>query len=282
MNWINLNVAVLDSEEFIGSDQCERGTWLCLMRYCCGQENGGRIEAAKEWKDRKWQQIARVTLKEVQASCDLWRWEGDDLIVEFYPEDKEAEVRQKRENAKTNGALGGRPKKTDVGTNIGTDVGLEKKPTTPKSPKAERERKEKGREGEGEMEAAAPSAPAPKPSASTFSDSMPTETAKDFDTLSKQINSLHPQWTKRPAMTYDEQQTMLTNSKALFALDDPDWALLKAYLASSIPESWGKFWQPDSRSIFLQKVSDVLNYADRWKGECKRRNVKTGIEEVAS
>jgi hypothetical protein len=151
----------------------------------------------------------------------------------------------------------------------------------PHACKAEGKGKEGNKEGKGEGKESRVD-DASRSLAPSFSDSMPTETAKDFDALSKRINSLHPQWTKRPAMTYDEQQTMVTNSKALFALEAPDWALLKAYLASAIPESWGKFWQPDSRSIFLQKVSDVLNYADRWKGECKRRNVKTGIEEVAA
>jgi len=150
MNWINLNVNVLDSEEFLGAEPTERGTWLCLLRYCCGQENGGKIEGANAWKDRKWQQVVRVTLKEVQASCDLWRWEGDDLFVEFYPEDKEAEIRQKRENAKTNGARGGRPKKTNDEANVGTGIGSGKKPTSVISAKAEREgeRKENGKEGE--------------------------------------------------------------------------------------------------------------------------------------
>jgi hypothetical protein len=146
MNWINLNVTVLDSEEFLGADPTERGTWLCLMRYCCGQENGGKIEGAKAWKDRKWQQVVRVTLKEVQASCDLWRWEGDDLIIGFYPEEKEAEVRHKRENAKTNGARGGRPKKTNVDPPEGTNVGLLEKPMLVNSAKAEGEGEGEGNE----------------------------------------------------------------------------------------------------------------------------------------
>lgn len=107
MNWININVAVIDSEEFLGSEPTERGTWLCLQRYCVGQENGGRIAGAKEWKDRKWQQVVRVTLREVSSKCDLWAWESDDLVVAFYPIEKEIEVKTNR----SNGAKGGRPTK---------------------------------------------------------------------------------------------------------------------------------------------------------------------------
>lgn len=123
MNWININVTVIDSEEFLGATPTERATWLCLIRYCVGQENGGRIEGAKDWKDRKWQQVVRVTSREVSAKCDLWSWEGDDIAVAFYPLEKEAEIQHlreigrissdaKRDAAKANGAKGGRPRKT--------------------------------------------------------------------------------------------------------------------------------------------------------------------------
>lgn len=135
MNWININVTVIDSEEFLGATPTERATWLCLIRYCAGQENGGRIEGAKHWKDRKWQQVVRVTSREVSAKCDLWTWEGDDIVVTYYPGDKEAEVRQRREIAKANGNRGGRPRKTDTGTNDET----REKPTSVIFGKAEGE-----------------------------------------------------------------------------------------------------------------------------------------------
>ncbi len=107
MNWINIECTTLDSEEFLGAEPIERATWLCLLRYCVGQENGGRITGAREWKDRKWQQVVRVTAREIFSECDLWVWDGNDLIISFYPKDKEEEVRRNREN----GAKGGRPRK---------------------------------------------------------------------------------------------------------------------------------------------------------------------------
>lgn len=140
MNWLNLNVQTLDSENFLGSDPIDRATWLCLLRYCIGQENGGEIEDCEDWTDRKWQQLVRITKKEASRKCDLWSWNGNTLIVWGYPIEKETEVRQKRDTAKTNGAKGGRKKKTDDGN--------PEKPTLVNSAKAEGERK--GKEGEGE------------------------------------------------------------------------------------------------------------------------------------
>lgn len=146
MNWLNLNIQTLDSENFVGSDPVDRSTWLCLLRYCIGQENSGVIVNCGEWADRKWQQLVRVTKKEAERKCDLWSWDGETLIVWGYPDDKQDEIQMKRERAKTNGVKGGRPKLTNVGT--------KEKPTLANSAKAEGEgeRKEKGKEGGGEGE----------------------------------------------------------------------------------------------------------------------------------
>lgn len=103
MNWLNIETTTLDSEEFVGSEPTVRATWLCLLRYCVGQENGGRILNCKAWADRKWQQLARVTQAEVSVESTLWKWDGDTLEVWAYPVDKEGEVKAKREA----GRLGG-------------------------------------------------------------------------------------------------------------------------------------------------------------------------------
>ena len=152
MEWINLHTSVLDSPEFIGADPVDRATWLCLMRYCAGQENGGVIGDAKAWSDRRWQQLARVTLREVKRTCPLWRWDADSLRVAFYNPDKEEEVRRLRSqasnaararwNARTmpsgmpDGIPDPMPKSTDAGTAEGKgreEKGKEGKiPPTPK------------------------------------------------------------------------------------------------------------------------------------------------------
>lgn len=116
MEYLNIPVCVLDSSEFIGADQIERGTWLCLQRYCIGQENSGVIDDCAKWKDRQWQQVCRVTLREVRRESRLFRWEGFNLRVFYYPQDSEDQVKAKRLVAKANGKMGGRPLKNPAET----------------------------------------------------------------------------------------------------------------------------------------------------------------------
>lgn len=106
MNWININTTFIRSPEFIGAEPVERATWLCLLAYCCEQENGGNIKDCNGWKCRRWQQTCGVSLEEVQADSDLWEWKEDCLSVFAYPSDKEREVAAKRKAGKR----GGRPK----------------------------------------------------------------------------------------------------------------------------------------------------------------------------
>lgn len=105
MNWINLHTATLRSPEFIGSEPTARATWLCVLGYCCEQENRGRIKGAKLWKDRQWQQTCGVTAEEIADSNTLLTWDGDDLVVTFYPIAKELEIREKRNGGKVGGKL---------------------------------------------------------------------------------------------------------------------------------------------------------------------------------
>lgn len=156
MIWLNLNVSVLDSPEFLGCDPVERATWLCLLRYCIGQENGGRIPGCRTWKDRQWQQLVRITSAEVSAACDLWEWMGDDLLVTHYPLEKESEVVTKRGKARENGKLGGRPKSQNPPINNPevTNVGFFKEPSgnpahNPEGTQPESGKERKGMEGEG-------------------------------------------------------------------------------------------------------------------------------------
>lgn len=147
MDWLNLHYSILDSPDVIGSTPTERATWLFLLRLCIGQENGGRIKGAKGWGDRKWQQVVRVTLREVQQKTTLWGWNGDDLIVSYYPIEKEEEVRRNRDNGKR----GGRPKQNHLDNHLVNPL------ITTRFDSAETEGKGIGREGKGrESEAGQP------------------------------------------------------------------------------------------------------------------------------
>lgn len=99
MHWINIHTSTLDSAEFLCSPPCAQATWLKSIRYCVGQENGGVIPRARTWSDRDWQQLVRVTRREVMRESKLWDWEGDDLKIKFYPENQEREVQSKRSAA---------------------------------------------------------------------------------------------------------------------------------------------------------------------------------------
>jgi hypothetical protein len=115
------------------------------LRYCIGQENSGRIVGAVAWTDRKWMQLVYVTRREVGAKSELWRWEGADLVVSFYPIEKQREVEAKRSAgrstvAKRWGEQGSsainsatRSADTEVGSwNKEVGIGEEKAATLPK------------------------------------------------------------------------------------------------------------------------------------------------------
>lgn len=118
MKYLNLELALLRSDEFLGAEPLHRATWLALLARCADQENGGRMAGAGLWKDRRWQQLAGVTLEEVKATLaesELLTNAADDLVVFGYPSFQEAQVRASR----ANGAKGGRPPVENPGQNPG-------------------------------------------------------------------------------------------------------------------------------------------------------------------
>jgi len=100
MEWINIHVSVVDSAEFKSAEPVDQATWFKLLRFCCGQENGGIIEKAAALGDRQWQALAWVTLEDVQRVTGLWKFAGEDLEVNFYPEDAEKVTRAKRKGGR--------------------------------------------------------------------------------------------------------------------------------------------------------------------------------------
>lgn len=114
MIYFTLRISTLRSPEYIGSEPTARATWLNLLAYCCEQENGGIIPACSGWKDRQWQQTCGITLAEAQEQSPLWRWEGQDVVVAFYPADKQAEIQAKREAGRRGGKRSGKARREAV------------------------------------------------------------------------------------------------------------------------------------------------------------------------
>lgn len=112
MRYLNLKIETLTSEAFLGCEPVDRATWLCLLRYCAQQETGGRIVGAAGWGARKWPQLCAVMLDEVKRSCPLWSWQGDDLVVEFYPVEQEAAIKAQREAGRNFGRKPAKPETT--------------------------------------------------------------------------------------------------------------------------------------------------------------------------
>jgi hypothetical protein len=100
MEWLNLHSSVLDSPEVVGAEPVDRATWLFLLRYCIGQENGGLIADCAEWGDRRWQQVVRVTRDEIQRQTPLWKFSSGGLNVNFYPIERQKEIEAKRKAGK--------------------------------------------------------------------------------------------------------------------------------------------------------------------------------------
>ena len=153
MNWINIQTNTLRSPEFIGSDPISRGTWLSVLGYCYEQENGGLITDCKSWKDRQWQQICGVTREEIDGSTLLMEWQDNDLLVWFYPNEIEEEIKRKREAGRKGGQA-----RTQAKIEAAKANGAKHNPsTTQAEPKQEpNEIEKKRKEKKAESEAFAP------------------------------------------------------------------------------------------------------------------------------
>ncbi len=99
-----MQVSTLDSDAWMRSERVNQAVWMALLRYCCGQENGGRIPDCRQWTDREWMAVCRVSKAEVSRNSLLWKWDGDDLEIDFYPIESEDLTRARRVGAKKTNA----------------------------------------------------------------------------------------------------------------------------------------------------------------------------------
>lgn len=291
MNYLNIDINdMLRSSEFIGSEPVERATWLCLMGWCAAQENGGVIESARDWSDRKWQQLCGITKEEATTACDLYRFDGEDLVVSLYPVDKETEVKTKRETARDNGKKGGRPrKKTEPKPTTETKekptLVFEEKPNkNPDLTQTESVKERKGKEWNGMEERE--NAQAQELSPSHVSDSAPPPfSANERQKLTAEVNSLHPHW-RGEILGREECADFDAALPEVRELEELEWRALKSFFDAERKKPPGKAW-PRSRREFLANFSEVLTKASEFAERSLSSNVnqaggRKGVEHRLS
>jgi hypothetical protein len=270
MNWLNLQTNIIRRPEYVGCDPIQRATWLNLMIYCAEQENGGVIPECASWKDRRWQQTCGVTKAEIDDDCELWKFDGESLVIFGYPKEKEEEVQRNRESgqrggkarseakveaAKANGSKGGRPK-----TQAETQAETQAKPKrNPSENPTERKGKEEERNG------TLPPTPQGDVSESAddfYEENMPTENAQSMLDLEKRVRSLRSGW--ELPLAYTEQKLLAAASRCLSELTAAQWQTIKDYMHAKIPQGVPA-WQPRSRTKFLENPSDVWTHASAWR-----------------
>lgn len=92
-------------------------------------------------------------------------------------------------------------------------------------------------------------------------------TASILNGIEAKIQSLKPEW--RIALTYAEQTCLKDNLRSVESITDEDWAILRDFLAAKLDKAEG-FWQPWSRSKFVETIGDVHISALRWASKNRR------------
>jgi hypothetical protein len=145
MEYLNVHSSTLSSDEYLDSSPDDQAAWLLISSYCANQENSGRIAGAKRWNDDKCLRALKIPRQRLKERALLWRWDGEDLLVEFYPVEQELALQRKRFGAKAGGKArwAGTPHQPEAKPSGEPMAQPEAKPS------GEPSLKRKGREGKG-------------------------------------------------------------------------------------------------------------------------------------
>lgn len=264
MEYINIPLYVIRSNEYIGADPTQRATWLSLVAWSCDQENMGRIAGARTWGDRRWMQSCGVMASEVAESCGLFRWDGDDLVISFYPADAQREIERKREIARANGRKGGRKPTSEPipETNVGSDVGNQPRIANEAPLESEKKGKEKkgNREGEITTVDSTPGEVTPAAPVSPSSDSSPWDALQP---LAEWVKTLRPGWDVSK-FTGSERAALVAMHKSVGGtLADAVKDCVARYLAAA-PANASKWDYPPDRLLFMKTFGDIIQKAFAW------------------
>lgn len=299
---MNIPTALFSSPEFIGAEPVQRATWIALLAWCCTQENGGVIEGCRTWGMRRWMQTCGVMDKEVMAGGELYHFVGDDLVVFGYPGGVQELLERKRVIARENGKLGGRPKKTNAGTdmeteekptsvnsetNVGTEIGTNVGANVQNRKKERKEERNMGGEistvdsTPGEEPSTAPALPAsPIPNRERLNDVREMRCADNHADLGSSPGAarfmaatlaINPSWSRTLPTALEQAAALEAYRSAQGRVTPRDMEMLKAYYASGLTHDRSNkaFWRPDSRKKFWECFGDVLTHADRWAKETR-------------
>lgn len=277
MEYINIPLYVIRSNEYIGADPTQRATWLSLVAWSCDQENMGRIAGARSWGDRRWMQSCGVMASEVAESCGLFHWDGDDLVISFYPADAQREIERKREIARANGRKGGRKPSSEPipETNVGNQARIANE--SPLESEKKGKEKKGNREGETttvdntpkEEPPAAPVLP-PTPPHESFPGLSPGTSPSygssawiALQPLAEWVKTLRPGWGVSK-FTGSERSALAAMHKSLGgALPEAAKDCVSRYLAAA-PANASKWDYPPDRLLFMKTFGEIVQKAFAW------------------
>ncbi len=101
MNYVNTETAKLNSAPMNGATHEQLGVWVRLLAYCAAQENGGKIEGARDWTARQWITSTAVEMECVKAESPLWHFGARGvLVIVNYPLDQQNACQKQRESVR--------------------------------------------------------------------------------------------------------------------------------------------------------------------------------------
>lgn len=280
MEYINIPLYVIRSNEYIGADPTQRATWLSLVAWSCDQENMGRIAGARSWGDRRWMQSCGVMASEVAESCGLFHWDGDDLVISFYPADAQREIERKREIARINGRKGGRKPTSEPmpETNVGSNVGNQPRIANEVPLESEKKGKEKKGNIGGETTTVnstpgeeLPAAPVPPPTPHESFPGFSPGTSPSYGSsawialqpLAEWVKTLRPGWGVSK-FTGSERSALAAMHKSLGgALPEAAKDCVSRYLAAA-PANASKWDYPPDRLLFMKTFGEIVQKAFAW------------------